>query len=55
MIPIAKPPNLAPLEVEAPFDGASIGEVALADAVAVDTVLTTAAHLFRNRAQSDLH
>jgi acyl-CoA reductase-like NAD-dependent aldehyde dehydrogenase len=49
MVPGAKPSNLAPLLVEAPFDGAPLGEVAVADAATVDVALTTAERLFRNR------
>lgn len=41
MIPDARPPDLPPLSVEAPFDGAPIGEVAVADAGAVETALGT--------------
>ncbi|MGI9451699.1 MAG: aldehyde dehydrogenase family protein [Geminicoccaceae bacterium] len=49
MIPSAKHPGLAPLSVEAPFEGAPIGEVAVADAATVETALGTADRLFRNR------
>jgi acyl-CoA reductase-like NAD-dependent aldehyde dehydrogenase len=49
MIPGARASDLTPLAVEAPFDGASIGEVVLADAAAVETALETAHRLFRDR------
>ena len=49
MVPDARLPGLSPLAVQSPFDGASIGEVALADAETVATALQTADRLFRDR------
>ena len=48
-VPGAGPSGLAPLSVEAPFDGALIGEVEVADAAVVETALATAERLFRDR------